>query len=104
MSEIAYSVPDGSFNFWIRRFEENKVVYNKPSEKFGEPYITFLDFDRLKVELTVSKSPDNRKPWVTHEVNDQFATKGFYHATLALVDIKPTADILTEVFGYRLSE
>lgn len=104
VSEIGYSVPEGSFNVWIRRFEENKVVYNKPSEKFGEPYLTFLDPDGLKFELTVSKNPDNRKPWVTHEVNDQFATKGFHHATLTLNDIKPTADILTEVFGYRLSE
>src|SRR6478735_8925334 len=33
-SQIGYSVPESSFDFWIKRFEEHNVLYNKPSEKF----------------------------------------------------------------------
>lgn len=103
-SEIGYSVPENSFDFWINRFEENGVTYNNPAEKFGEPYLTFLDPDGLKLELIVAKKTDNRKPWVTHDISEEYATRGFHNATLTLGDIKRTAKILTEVFGYKLAE
>ena len=35
-TNIAYSVPDGSFDFWVERIQKHNVIYNKPSEKFGE--------------------------------------------------------------------
>lgn len=103
-TEIGYSVPENSFDFWLKRFEQHNVVYNKPSQKFGEPYLTFLDRDGLKLELIVSKTPDNRKPWETSEVKAGVATKGFHNITLTLENIKNTADILTDVFGYQLAE
>jgi glyoxalase family protein len=42
---IAYSVPEGSFNYWMERFDKHHVAYNKPSEKFGEPFLSFQDPD-----------------------------------------------------------
>lgn len=103
-TEIGYAVPENSFDFWIKRFEENNVIYNKPAEKFGEPYLTFLDPDGLKLELTVAKKPQERKPWLTDEVGEQHATMGFHHNTLTLADIKPTAAVLTELLDYKLAE
>lgn len=101
-TEIGYSVPKGSLDFWQKRFEQYNVIYNKPAEKFGEKYLTFLDPDGLKLELIESKSDDNRKAWETDEVKADVATKGFHNITLTLNDIKPTAAILTEIFGYKL--
>src|SRR5215510_2734617 len=43
VTEFAYSVPEGSLDFWLNRFKEHNVIYNKPAEKFGETYLTFLD-------------------------------------------------------------
>jgi len=103
-TNIAYSVPANSFDFWIDRFEKHNVIYNKPSEKFGEPYLTFLDPDGLKLELVVPKNPDNRAPWETDEIKAAVATKGFHGVTLTLKDITATAAILTDIFGYRLLE
>lgn len=103
-TEIGYSVPKGSLDFWQKRFEKYNVIYNKPSEKFGEKYLTFLDPDGLKLELIESKTDDNRKPWETEEVKADVATRGFHNITLTLNDIKPTAAILTEIFGYKLIE
>lgn len=103
-TEIGYSVPEGSFDFWLKRFEQHNVNFNKPSEKFGEPYLTFLDPDGLKLELTVAKKPDPRTPWTTPEVSADVATKGFHNVTLTLTNIKGTAEILTDVFGYKLVE
>ena len=101
VTEIGYSVPEGSLDFWSKRFEDNNVSYNKVNTKFGEKYLTFLDPDGLKLELTEVKG-DKRKPWVTAEVDSKVATRGFHHVTLTLNDIKATALILTDVFDYKL--
>ena len=101
-TEIGYSVPKGSLEFWVERFEKHNVIYNKPAERFGERYLTFLDPDGLKLELIESNTPDNRKPWETDEVKADVATRGFHNVTITLNDISGTAGVLTEVFGYKL--
>jgi glyoxalase family protein len=103
-TEIGYSVPRGSLEFWIDRFEQYNVTYNKPSEKFGERYVTFLDPDGLKLELIESATEDNRTPWETAEIKAAVALKGFHNITLTLNKIEATASILTEIFGYKLVE
>ncbi|NEU10137.1 ring-cleaving dioxygenase [Flavihumibacter sp. R14] len=104
VTEIGYSVPENSFDFWLKRFEKKNVIYNKVSEKFGEQYLTFIDPDGLKLELTASKNPDNRLPWETDEVPAEFATRGFHNVTITTNKLQPTADVLTHIFGYKLLE
>ncbi|XHR92990.1 ring-cleaving dioxygenase [Mucilaginibacter sp. UC70_90] len=104
VTEIGYSVPEGSLDFWLKRFEDNNVIYNKPAEKFGEQYLTFLDPDGLKFELIVPQKADNRTPWETAEVTAANATKGFHSITITSNKIEATAKILTGVLGYRLLE
>ena len=99
-TEIGYSVPKGSLEFWIERFEKHNVIYNKLAEKFGERYLTFLDPDGLKFELI--ETDDTRKPWITNEVTVENATRGFHNITITLNDIKGTANVLTSIFGYEL--
>ncbi|MGQ2984568.1 ring-cleaving dioxygenase [Flavobacterium sp.] len=101
-TEIGYSVPKGSLEFWMERFEKYNVIYNKPAEKFGERYLTFIDPDGLKLELTEVEA-DTRKPWTTDEVGADAALRGFHHITLTLNSLEGTARILTDVFGYRLA-
>ncbi|SHL42652.1 glyoxalase family protein [Chitinophaga jiangningensis] len=103
-TEIGYSVPEGSLDFWLKRFEKENIIYNKPSSKFGEVYLTFLDPDGLKIELTVPEQSDDRKPWETAEIKENNATRGFHHVTLTLDDIQPTADLLVSVFGWELKK
>ncbi|MGI4743773.1 MAG: ring-cleaving dioxygenase [Janthinobacterium lividum] len=100
-TEIGYAVPAGSLDFWMQRFEAAGITYNKPAEKFGERYLTFLDPDGLKLELT-EVAADPRSPWTTPEVSAEVATRGFHHITLTLSDVKATAAVLTDVFGYKL--
>ena len=99
-TEIGYSVPEGSLDFWAARFDRFNVKHGVISESFGEQYLPFEDPDGLKINLIVSKTADDRKPWETAEVTAAQATKGFHNIVLTLNDIKATADILTGVFGY----
>lgn len=103
-TEIGYSVPEGSLGFWQERLEKNNVIYNKQAEKFGEQYLTFLDPDGLKFELTVAKNKDNRKPFVTDEIDADHGILGFHQVTITTNKIDKTAEVLTDIFGYRLLE
>ena len=101
-TETAFSVPQGSFDFWIRRFEEENVIYNKPAKRFNEEYLTLIDPDGLKLEL-VAVDHDERKPFTGGNVDAQHAIKGFYNVTLSLEGYEKTARLLTELFGYQLT-
>ena len=101
-TEIGLSVPEGSLDWWLDRLEKNNVIYNKPAEKFGEKYLTFLDPDGLKFELTVAKKKDDRKPWLTPEITAEHAIRGFHQITVTTNKIDKTAAVLTNIFGYRL--
>ncbi|MBK0368328.1 ring-cleaving dioxygenase [Flavobacterium agrisoli] len=99
-TEIGFSVPYGSLEFWTKHFEKHNVIYNKPAKKFNEKYLTFLDPDGLKFELVETK--DNRIPWKTNEIPPEMAIHGFHSVTLTLNNSKATAAILTDIFGYEL--
>jgi glyoxalase family protein len=101
-SHIGYSVPEGSFDFWMKRFKDYHVEYGVTSEKFGEKYLPFKDPDGLQLELIIPDAPDNRKGWETEEVQTAVATKGFHSVTLTLRNAGKTAEILTDIFGYTL--
>jgi len=103
-TEIGYSVPEGSLEFWKDRFTQFNVQHGITAERLGELYLPFQDPDGLQLNLIVPKKIDNRQAWETTEVKAQNATKGFHSITLTLKSIKGTADILTEVFGYTLLE
>src|SRR4051794_16858685 len=103
-TEIGYSVPQGSLDFWKARFEKLDVRHDIISERFGEKHLAFQDPDGLWLNLIEAKHQDNRKGWNTAEINADVAIKGFHTVTLTLIDIKATAAILTEVFGYKQIE
>lgn len=103
-TNIGYAVPEGSLEFWENRFKTLNITHEAPAEKFGEQFLSFRDPDGLQLELVVPKQEDNRVPWVTADVNETVATKGFHSITLTLRKIEATARILTDIFGYRLLE
>ena len=102
VTEIGYSVPKGSLEFWTKRFDEFKIKYQPISERFGEQYLQFEDPDGLILNL-IENADDKRKPWSTNEVNAGAATKGFHSVVLTLRNNTATAKIITDIFGYTFS-
>ncbi|GAB2825646.1 ring-cleaving dioxygenase [Ferruginibacter profundus] len=103
-TEIGYSVPAGSLEFWAARFTQFNVKHGAIAESFGEQYLSFEDPDGLKINLIVSKNTDTRKQWETADIKAANALKGFHSIVLTLRNIKATAAILTEIFGYKFLE
>lgn len=99
-TEIVYSVPKGSLGFWKARFEKLKIIHDI-SKRFGEELLTFQDPDGLWLSLIEANQTDDRKGYETAEIKTDVALKGFHTVTLTLNNIKATAAILTEVFGYK---
>ncbi|MGJ7030631.1 ring-cleaving dioxygenase [Niabella hirudinis] len=99
-THIGYSVPEGSFDFWKKRFDETNIAY-KEAEIFGEQQLAFTDPDGLQLSLIIPSVSDNRVSWATREVSADVATKGFHNATLTLQQADPTAKVLTDLLGYR---
>lgn len=103
-TETGFSVPEGSLDFWLKRLEAHGATYNKPATKFGEEYLTVLDPDGMKLELTVSARPDSRQQHLSPEIDATKAIRGFQNVTITQADIKGTADVLTELLDYELAE
>lgn len=103
VTETAFAVPLDSLGYWTERLDAAGVIYNKPARRFEEEYLTVLDPDGLKLEL-VTRADDDRAPHVSDEVDADRAIRGFDAVTLTLRDYGPTAEILTEVFGYHPSQ
>lgn len=101
-TEIGYSVPSGSLDFWQQRFNELKVPHQPVSESFGESFLRFEDPDGLILKLIQPSAADSRKPWTTKEIDETKATKGFHSIVLTVRNVTPTAKVLTDIFGYRL--
>ncbi|HEY9257529.1 ring-cleaving dioxygenase [Chitinophaga sp.] len=101
-TEITYSVPAGSLDFWKDRFTRFNVPFTEAGERFGETFLSFTDRDGLNLALLVPGQPDDRQGWETKEIKQDTATKGFHSTTLSLQKIEPTAKVLTDIFGYRL--
>jgi glyoxalase family protein len=100
-TEIGYSVPKGSLDFWEKRFEELKVKYGRVKERFGEQTLQLEDPDGLLLNLVVANETDDRKPWTTKEVFEDVATKGFHSIVLTVRKMDATAKVLTDIFGYK---
>ena len=102
-TEIGYSVPENSLEFWKNRFSEYLVKVTGMGTRFGEAFISFEDPDGLPLSLIIPKKADTRKPWETAEVKADAATKGFHSITLTLTSVEGTARVLTDVFGYTFT-
>lgn len=101
-TEIGYSVPSGSLDFWVKHFETLKVKQQPVAERFGERFLLFEDRDGLQLNLVETGDQDKRKPWVTTAVPADAATRGFHSIVLTVRNSKATAQVLTDIFGYRL--
>ena len=99
---ISYSVPVNSLEFWKDRFKRFNIKQDEPGQRFGEEYLHFQDPDGLQLDLVVSEKEDHRKPWETDEVKSAHATRGFHSVTLTLNEADPTAEVLTDILGYKL--
>jgi glyoxalase family protein len=101
-TEITYHIDPQSMDFWIDRFKKFNIPTEEKVVRFGEPCLPFTDPDGLRLSLLSSSVPDERKGWETTDIKSAAATKGFHSVTLTIRKVDKTAEVLTDILGYRL--
>jgi glyoxalase family protein len=101
-TEITYHIDPQTMDFWIDRFKKFNVPTEEKIERFGESCLAFTDPDGLRLSLLSSSVPDQRKGWETEEIKSAEATRGFHSVTLTIRKMEKTAEVLTDILGYRL--
>ena len=97
-TEIGYAIPKGSLAFWKDRLQSHSL--KEENERFGESFLQFEDPDGLILNLVVPSADDERLPWTGNGVGAKEAIRGFHDVTLTVRRLEPTANVLTDIFGY----
>jgi len=96
----AFSVPEGSLDWWRRRLEGLVAVEGGTVRRFDEEVLTLLDPDGLKLELVAHPGAAELPPWADGPVDEARALRGFHSVTLRETRVGPTAGLLEEMgFG-----
>ena len=80
VSATAYTVPEGSVEYWHDRLTDHGVEVHGPKERFGDRLLQFRDHDGLPVEIFEGET--DVEPWTDGPVPAEHAIRGFYGATL----------------------
>lgn len=101
MTVTAFSIPQGSMDYWQKRLTSFNINYNQPEERLDDEIFIYLqDNDGLGLELVEMKD-DFRGGYGGGPVPEEFAIKGFHSARLLVNDKKATTDVLQNVLNYE---
>ena len=99
----SFLIPENSIEYWVNRLKSQGVNYTGPTKRFDdEQVVTFYDPDGLEIELVAHKNAETKKDhvWRKGPIPEEYATRGFYSATLSLEGYERTADLLVENMGF----
>ena len=100
--EIGLRVPDpAALAWWTRRFAETGVAHGGIQDIAGHPTLLFTDPEGQRLALAAGGSDTGFAPWRQSPVPLQHQIRGLNHVTLAVDRFDPTANVLTDVLGFR---
>ncbi|PWG63509.1 VOC family protein [Spiribacter halobius] len=99
--EVAFSVPEAAFAFWLDRLVRERVDFDGPEERLGQKLVRFRDPDGLQLELVADPQAPDAAGWDGMPVAPAHAVRGFHSVTLWQQGYERTARVLEEALGYR---
>ncbi len=96
----AFSVPEGTLDFWQERLAADRVGDLVRSSSFGEERLSFRAPEGDALAL-VEAADDPREPWTGNGVGAEHAIRGFHSAALRLTDGGATEELLG-FMGYEV--
>ena len=103
----AFAITPNSVSYWLERLKHHYVAAEKTSPRFGEEVVRLIDPDGLPIELiavAAGVSPANIEPWPHSPVPQEHMLCGFHSVSAALEGYERTARLLSDSFGYRLTD
>ena len=100
----SFLIPENAIEYWVNRLKDHGIDFSGPTKRFDneEQVITLYDPDGMELELVAHRSAEERKDhiWKKGPIPEDYATRGFYSATLSLEGYERTAALLTENMGF----
>ncbi|HEX7102210.1 MAG TPA: ring-cleaving dioxygenase [Nitrolancea sp.] len=99
ITTTSFAIPEGSTGYWLERLMQNRVATHGPFRRFDEQVVRFQDPDGLVCELVDRPSETTNMTNGTMERTQ--AIIGFSGVTLASRQPERTAEVLTDLLGFR---
>jgi glyoxalase family protein len=90
-----------SLQWWIKRFDELKVVHSAVLERGGRAVVDFQDGEGQRLSLVDDQSTGESSPWSGSPIPPSHQIRGLGPATITVPELESTAGLLTEVLGMR---
>lgn len=87
--------------WWEKRFDEFGVEHDSIGTRGDRSVLPFRDPEGQRLELVDDKGKLEVTPWRKSPVPEAMAIKGFYFVAFTLRGLEPTANVLTQVLGFR---
>jgi glyoxalase family protein len=104
VTSTSFAVPTDAMPYWTARLDEQGIAHSGPSERFGEPVLSFSGPDGLGIELIGAARLRPERAYGAGPVPPEYAIHGFHSATLTEAGYERTAALLADTMGFRLVE
>jgi glyoxalase family protein len=99
----AFSVPGSSLGWWHERFKTLGIDSDAPATRDEEEVLTFRDPDGMVIDLVASVG-DHRSGWDgVADIPAEHAVRGLHAITLSERQLDPSATMLTDLLGMKLT-
>src|SRR5688572_29707569 len=95
------SIPRDAVSYWVDRFKQHEVEYDKPHNRDGGQYIGFRAPDGLGLELAATNDHVPTETWQGSPIPHTKAIGAMRAATIVLDRLEPTEKVLTGLLGYE---
>lgn len=96
----SYTVPESSLEFWLKHFDKHGIEHGPLESRFGQKHVHFYHPAGLEFEM-VGDDNDKRLGYVTDEISESEAVRGFHSVTMAVRDAAEQERFLTDCLGFR---
>lgn len=101
---VAFKVPEGSEEFWLKRLKDQDIEHSDIFDVFGNPSMRFQDPDGLEIDLIFVGDAKDKVSEFKSTVSVEHAIQGFWSTRLKLIDVDGTAGVLEDIFGFKEKE
>jgi glyoxalase family protein len=98
----AFAIRADALPYWQERLTSKGIAVSGPIQRFGEPVLSFQDFDGMQVELVGSAGLLPERAYKAGPIPLESAIHGFHSATLSVEGYQKTAALLTDTMGFQL--
>jgi catechol 2,3-dioxygenase-like lactoylglutathione lyase family enzyme len=99
VTSTAFAVPAGALDFWSARLKEH-VNPDAITERLGERVLHFTDPDGMGLDIIAVANPGG-EAWSGGPIDVEHAIRGFHSVTISEEGYESTANVLTELMGFK---